>query len=271
MIRTLSAAIAIVFAGTVASVAQAPAQRPAEPAKTYAEAVEQFVIGNRILGNEGVIADGFGHLSFRSPTDPTHFYMARARGALVMTAADILEFDQDGNALDAQGKRLFGERYIHAEIYRARPDVNAVVHSHVSSVLPFGITKTPLRPVSHMGGFLLREVPLFEIRDYGGDATNMLVNSRVLGAGMAKVLGNAPVVLMRGHGFTAVGSSIKQAVFRSVYTDVTARVQTEAMKMGALNALNDVEAAKVADTNDASIDRSWEVWQYKALANTPKM
>jgi HCOMODA/2-hydroxy-3-carboxy-muconic semialdehyde decarboxylase len=253
----------ITLHGTAA--AQAPSPRP------LSELVAEFVVGSRILADQGVIADGFGHLSFRSSTDSSRFYMARARAAGMITQDDVLEFDLDGAPRDARGARLFSERFIHAEIYRARADVMAVVHSHAASVLPFGVTGTPLGPVAHMGGFLPRAVPVFEIRDAGGAETNMLVQSRALGAALAGTLGAAPVVLMRGHGFNAVGTSIKQAVFRAVYTDINARVLTEALKMGPVTYLNEREAARVAEANDASLERSWEIWAFRALANTPKL
>ena len=197
--------------------------------------------------------------------------MSRARAAGLVTLEDVLEIDLDGKPVDPQGKRAFIERFIHAEIYRARPDVNAVVHSHAPSVIPFGVTATPLRPVSHMAGFLLGAVPVFEIREAGGEATDMLVKTNALGAALAKKLGSAPVVLMRGHGFNTVGSSIKQAVSRAIYTDLNARILAESLRMGSVTYLNDSEAAKIAETNDAAIERSWEIWKVKALANTPKL
>jgi HCOMODA/2-hydroxy-3-carboxy-muconic semialdehyde decarboxylase len=189
----------------------------------------------------------------------------------MITAADVIEFDLDGKPVDPKAPRAFLERYIHAAIYKARPDVNAVVHSHAPSVLPFSVTGTPLRPVSHMGSFLGGPVPVFEIRDAGGEATNMLVINQELGAAVAKSLGQSSVVLMRGHGFNAVGKSVKQVVFRSIYTDINARVLAEAIKMGNITYLNDQEAAKAAATLDGLIERSWEIWRYKALANSPKL
>lgn len=265
----LSLAGAALF--TAAHVLPAQSQSaPTNPAN-LPDAIAEFVVANRILADQRVIEDGFGHLSFRSPTDPKRFYMARARGAGMIVADDVMEFDLDGKPIDEQGRRMFGERFIHAEIYKVRPDVQAVVHSHLTSVLPFSITAKPLRPVAHMGGFLLRDVPVYEIRDAGGNETNMLVNNSMLGAALAKTLGQESVVLMRGHGMAVVGTSMKQAVFRSIYTDVNARIQTEAQKMGEVKALNEAEAAKVSATNDASIERSWEIWRYKALLNTPKL
>jgi HCOMODA/2-hydroxy-3-carboxy-muconic semialdehyde decarboxylase len=233
--------------------------------------INEFVVANRILADQGVVADGFGHLSVRSPADPNRFYMSRARAAGLVTPADVMEFDLDAKPLDPQGRRPFAERFIHAEIYRARPDVNAVVHSHAPSVIPFGVTGTPLRPVSHMAGFLLRAVPVFEIREAGGTDSDMLVKSGQLGAALAKTLGSAPAVLMRGHGFNVVGTSIKQVVARTIYADLNARVLTEALRMGRVTYLNENEAAMIAETNDAALDRSWEIWKVRALANTPKL
>jgi ribulose-5-phosphate 4-epimerase/fuculose-1-phosphate aldolase len=245
----------------------------AQPATTAGldSAIAEFVVANRILADQGVIADGFGHLSFRSPADPSRFFMSRARAAGMVTAEDVIEFDLGGQPQDQRGRKMFSERYIHAEIYKARPEVKAVVHSHAPALLPFGVTGTPLRPVSHMAGFLLRAAPVFEIREAGGNETNMLVSTPELGAALAKALGQAPVVLMRGHGFNAVGASIKQAVSRAVYAEINARILTESLKMGSVVYLNESEAAKIAATNDASIDRSWEIWAFKALANTPKL
>jgi ribulose-5-phosphate 4-epimerase/fuculose-1-phosphate aldolase len=259
----LFALVAAIAWALPAALAQSP--RPA------AELIDEFVVANRILADQGVIADGFGHLSARSPADPNRFYMSRARAAGLVTPDDVMEFDLDAKPLDQQGRRIFSERFIHAEIYRARPEVNAVVHSHAPSVIPFGVTGTPLRPVSHMAGFLVRAVPVFEIREAGGPGTDMLVKTAQLGAALAKKLGPAPAVLMRGHGFNAVGTSIRQAVSRAVYTDLNARVLAEALRMGTVTYLNENEAAMIAETNDASIERSWEIWKIRALANTPKL
>ena len=241
-----------------------------QPAPNIAELMDEFVVANRILADQGVIADGFGHLSVRSPVDPGRFFMSRARAAGLVTPEDVMEFDLAGRPLDERGRRMFSERFIHAEIYKARPEVNAVVHSHAPALLPFGVTGTPLRPVSHMAGFMVRAAPVFEIREAGGDATDMLVRTSELGAALAKVLGRAPIVLMRGHGFNTVGTSIRQAVSRAIYAEINARILAEALKMGSVVYLNESEAANIAKTNDASIGRSWEIWKVKALANTPK-
>jgi ribulose-5-phosphate 4-epimerase/fuculose-1-phosphate aldolase len=247
----------------------APAVGQSVP-QPVSEFITEFVVANRILADQGIIADGFGHLSARSPSDPNRFYMSRARAAGMVTDEDVLEFDLRGQPLDQRGRKLFSERYIHAEIYKARPEVNAVVHSHASALLPFGLTGTPLRPVAHMAGFLLRAAPLFEIREAGGEETSMLVNTPELGVALAKTLGQAPIVLMRGHGFNTVGTSVKQAVSRAIYAEINARILLEALKLGNVVYLNESEAAKIAEVIDASVGRSWEIWKFKALASTPK-
>jgi HCOMODA/2-hydroxy-3-carboxy-muconic semialdehyde decarboxylase len=266
MLRRCGAIFVALICGAGAAL-PAAAQSPPQSAS---ELVAEFVVGNRILADQGVIADGFGHLSFRSPTAAGRFFMSRARAAGMVTADDVMEFDLGGQPLDQRGRKMFSERFIHAEIYKARPEVKAVVHSHAPALLPFGVTGTPLRPVSHMAGFLVRAAPVFEIREAGGNETNMLVSTPDLGAALARALGQAPVVLMRGHGFNAVGISVKQAVSRAIYAEINARILTDSLKMGSVVYLNESEAANIARTNDASIERSWEIWKFKAIANTPK-
>ena len=252
---------------TVPACAQVP---PSTSTSPDAALIEDLVVANHILYDQGVV-DGFGHVSARSNKDPNHFLMARSMAPGLVTASDILEFDLDGNAVDnPQGRAVYLERFIHSEIYKAHPEVKSVVHSHSPSIIPFGATGVPLRPIYHMSSFLGAGVPIFEIREAGGDATDMLVRTSELGAALAKVLGQAPIVLMRGHGFNTVGTSIRQAVSRAIYAEINARILTDALKMGSVVYLNESEAANIAKTNDASIGRSWEIWKVKALANTPK-
>jgi ribulose-5-phosphate 4-epimerase/fuculose-1-phosphate aldolase len=172
---------------------------------------------------------------------------------------DILTFDLGGAALDAEGRRVYLERFIHGEIYRARPDVHAVVHSHSQSVIPFGVTGQPLRPVFHMSGFLGEGTALFEIRDIADD-TDMLISSAALGAELAKVLGERSTVLMRGHGSTVVGSTLEQAVYRAIYAEINAKLQLQAVALGEVTYLNAREAAKAAATNDTQLARTWDLW-----------
>jgi ribulose-5-phosphate 4-epimerase/fuculose-1-phosphate aldolase len=189
-----------------------------------------------------------------------HFLLARNMAPALVRRDDIVTFDLDGAALDAAGRRVYLERFIHGEIYRVRPDVQAVVHSHSPSVIPFGVTKQPLRPVFHMSGFLGDGAALFEIRDVAGD-TDMLVSNGKLGAALAAVLGSRSAVLMRGHGSTVVGASLEQAVYRAVYAEVNAKLQIQAITLGEVTYLNEREAAKAATINDTQLARVWELWQ----------
>jgi ribulose-5-phosphate 4-epimerase/fuculose-1-phosphate aldolase len=231
------------------------------------ELIDDLVAANRILSDQGVV-DGFGHVSARHPADPTRFLLARSMAPGLVSAEDILEFDLDGAALDPRGRALYVERFIHSEIYKTQPEVNAVVHSHSPSVIPFGATRVPLRPIYHMSSFLGASVPVFEIREAGGPATDMLIRSAELGAALARKIGASAVVLMRGHGDVVVGRSVRQVVFRAVYTEINARLQAEALRLGGgeVTFLSEEEAAKATQTNDAVIGRPWELWKRQALA-----
>jgi HCOMODA/2-hydroxy-3-carboxy-muconic semialdehyde decarboxylase len=221
--------------------------------------VEDLVYANRILYDQGVL-DGFGHVSMRDPRNPERFLLSRSMAPALVTAADILAYDRDGAPLAAAGRRVYLERFIHAAIYRARPDVNAIVHSHSPSVIPFGVTGTSLRPVYHMSAFLGAGVPVFDIRDVAG-ATDMLVSDNRLGDALAKSLGDRTAVLLRGHGAVNVGASVQQAVFRAVYTETNARLQAEAMRLGTVTYLSPEEAAKAAAAVDGQLARAWDLWK----------
>ncbi len=229
--------------------------------------IDELVVANRILYDQGVV-DGFGHISMRHDTAPEHFLLARSMAPGLVTAADIMVFDRDGEPLDAAGRTPYLERFIHSEIYKTRPDARAVVHSHSPSVIPFGVVARRLQPIFHMGSFLGAGVPVFEIRDAGGPATDMLVRNPALGAALAKSLGASAVALLRGHGDVVVGGSIREVVFRAVYTEVNARLAAEALRLGDGEAvfLNDAEAAAATATNQAQISRAWDLWKAKALA-----
>ncbi|HTR57764.1 MAG TPA: class II aldolase/adducin family protein [Casimicrobiaceae bacterium] len=221
--------------------------------------IEKIAVANRILYRIGVV-DGFGHVSARHDKSPSHFLLARNMAPALVKREDILTFDLDGNAHNAEGKRVYVERFIHSEIYRARPDVQAVVHSHSPSVIPFGVTAQMLQPVFHMSGFLGEGSSLFDIRDVAGD-TNMLVSNGALGAALAASLGSRSTVLMRGHGSTVIGASVEQAVYRAYYAEVNARLQMQAKLLGEVKYLSDQEAAKAAAANDMQLARVWELWR----------
>src|SRR5271169_1017736 len=220
--------------------------------------VDKLVLANRILYRQGIV-DGFGHVSVRHNQSSSHFLLARNMAPGLVRRDDILAFDLDGVAVDARGQRVYLERFIHAEIYRARGDVHAVVHSHSPGVIPLGVTRQPLRPIFHMCGFLGEGAALFEIGDVAGD-TDLLISNGPLGVALATALGARSAVLMRGHGSTVVGSSLEQAVYRAVYAEINARLQLQAMQVGEVTFLNGEEAAKAAVMNESQLPRAWELW-----------
>ena len=173
----------------------------------------------------------------------------------------------DGTCIDDKGgMKPYAERFIHGAIYKARPDVHAVVHSHSPSVIPYGVTGGALRPIYHMSGFLGAGAPIFEIREAGGPATDMLIRNPQLGAALAKTLGPHTVALMRGHGDVVVGDSIRQVVFRAIYTEINAKLEAQALELGhgKVNFLNAEEAAASAKVNAGLVNRAYELWKQKA-------
>jgi len=230
--------------------------------------VDDLVTANHILYDQGVV-DGFGHVSVRHDKDPNRYLLARSMAPALVTADDVMEFDLDSVAVDARGRTPYLERFIHGEIYKVRPDVLAIVHSHSPAVIPFADTDIALRPMNHIAGFLGDGVPVFEIRSAGGPATDMLIRNSMLGQALAAQLGPHQVVLMRGHGSVAVGPSLRHVVYRAIYTEVNARMEAEALAMGGHPMfLNDAEAAAAAKTNDGLVDRPWQLWKQRV---TPKL
>jgi ribulose-5-phosphate 4-epimerase/fuculose-1-phosphate aldolase len=226
--------------------------------------VEDLVAANRILFDHGVV-DGFGHVSVRHDKRADCFLLSRNMAPALVTAADIVALGLDGDPLGADPRPLYLERFIHSEIYRARPDVGAVVHSHSPSIIPFGVVKDrSLQPIFHMAGFLTLSTPVFEIRTVD-QASDLLIRSPLLGAALARSLGASAVVLMRGHGATAVGANVKQAVYRAINAEVNARLQAAAMQLGTVTFLNTAEAANAATTIDGQVNRAWELWRQQAL------
>jgi ribulose-5-phosphate 4-epimerase/fuculose-1-phosphate aldolase len=229
-----------------------------------AAVIDDLVTANRILAHENVV-DGFGHVSVRDPQNPNHYRLARSMAPALVTAADILTYDLDSNALDANGRTSYAERFIHGAIYKVRPDVNAIVHAHTPAVIPFGVSTVRLQPVFHMGAFLGAGVPVFEIRDAGGSATDMLVSTQPFGDALARTLGTANVALMRGHGMVAVAGSIPEAVFRAYYTGQDAALQSEALRLGSPTYLSADEARRATQTQAGLVSRAWDLWK-RALA-----
>jgi len=221
-----------------------------------------LVLASRILVQEGVL-DSFGHVTVRSLKNPNRYFMPRAMPPGLVTAKDIVELDINSAPIDPNAPRTNGERFIHGEIYRVRPDVAAVVHSHSPAVIPFSIAPNrPLRPVLHMAGFLPARVSVFDHRDISKDDPSLrgklMVNNAKLGAALARTLGKDSVVLIRGHGNAVVGASLPWAVLRAVYTQLNARIQMEATALGSeLIYLNEDEL-KMHPVEVFDVGRPWE-------------
>jgi HCOMODA/2-hydroxy-3-carboxy-muconic semialdehyde decarboxylase len=233
---------------------------PADPAL-----IEDLIAANRILYMEGIV-DGYGHVSVRHNRNANRFLLSCSRAPELVTGEDLVEYDLDAVPVNLGNREQYSERYIHAEIYKARPDVQSVVHNHSPAVVPFGVSSVPMRPVYHMAGFLAAPLPIFDIRKVAG-MTEMLVRDQARGRALAQALGNNPAVLMRGHGVAVVGPDIKFAVGRSIYLEMNARVQLQAMQLGGPVTYLDPEEAKavMAAGENRRYERPWEMWKRKAM------
>lgn len=223
------------------------------------KSLDDLMLANRVLYAQGVV-DSFGHVSMRHPTDASLFLISRSLAPCQVTVRDIQIIDFDGNVANGDDRPAYLERFIHGSIYRSRADVMSVVHSHSPSVIPFGVSNTALRPIYHMSGFLGSNVPVFEIRKHAGEASDMLIRDSGLGDALARDLDGNAAVLMRGHGATVVGTSLPQAVFRAVYTEINAKLQLAAALLGDITFLNADEAVMAAMANDKQIKRAWDLW-----------
>ena len=229
------------------------------------EFLEELVAANRILAEHGVI-DAYGHVSIRSPDNPNRYFLARSLAPERVQVEDILEYDLDSTALDPQGRESVRERFIHGEIYRARPDVMSVVHNHSPSVIPFSVTGVPMKALFHMASFIGEGLPNFEIRDVR-KGTDLLVKDAALGKALAATLAKKPAALMRGHGSVVVGENLPRAVGRSVYLEQSARMQMQAIALagpgGDIAYLDDAEVQASVARQDYY--RAWPLWRAKAL------
>jgi ribulose-5-phosphate 4-epimerase/fuculose-1-phosphate aldolase len=225
--------------------------------------LEELVTANRILAREGVV-DAFGHVSIRHPDRSDRFVMSRARAPECIEVDDLMEFTLDGTAIDSTGRATYSERFIHAGVYEARPEVRAVVHHHSPSVIPFGITGTRLRPVMHMCASMGSDIPTWDSRTRFGD-TNLLVTSLEMARDLSAALGNRAVALMRGHGAVVAGGSLREVVFNAVYLELNADLQMKAHGLGAITFLSDGEVQACLRTRAAyTYERAWERWCRRA-------
>ena len=229
-------------------------------------AIDDLVSANRILADQGVL-DGYGHVSIRHPAAADRYLLSRSRSPAIISAEDIMEFDLDSNPVDQQRRLMYIERYIHGEIYKARPDVNAIVHSHSPTVIPFSVSTVKLEPICHMSAFLKHDVPNFEIRDCDG-MTDLLVRNAKHGQGLASALGANNVALMRGHGNVCVGPDVMTAVYRAVYTEVNARLQAQAIALGGeIKFLAPEECDLITGRRDTNYQRPWAMWKSRIATN----
>ncbi|HEY7241204.1 MAG TPA: class II aldolase/adducin family protein [Burkholderiales bacterium] len=229
------------------------------------EELQDLVAAYRTLAAHGVI-DAYGHVSLRSPRNPERYYLARSVAPELVEEADLIQYDLDSHAMDAAGRESVNERFIHGEIYRARPEVMCVVHNHSPSVIPFSVTGVPMRALYHMASFIGEGLPNFEIRDVR-KGTDLLVKDAALGKALAATLAKKPAALMRGHGSVVVGENLPRAVGRSIYLEQSARMQMQAMTLaggsGSITYLDDAEVQASVSRQDYY--RAWPLWRAKAL------
>lgn len=230
------------------------------------EELQDLVAAYRILAEHGVI-DAYGHVSLRSPRDPGRYYLARSLAPERVLLEDLIEYDLDSKPIDDGGRESVLERFIHGEIYRARPEIMCVVHNHSPSVVPFSVTEVPMRALYHMAAFIGEGLPNFEIREVQR-GTDLLIKTSQLGRSLAQTLGGKPAALMRGHGSVVVGENLPRAVGRSVYLEVSARMQLQAMLLagpgGKITWFDDAEVRACVSRQDYY--RAWPLWRDKALA-----
>ncbi len=220
-----------------------------------AEIIDDLLTASHILVQHGVL-DAWGHVSIRHPANPERYLLSCARAPALVSADDIMEFDLDSNPVDQRGRRMFLERFIHGQAYRARKDVNAVVHSHSPTMIPFSVTGEPLKAISHIASFLVKEVPVWEIRDVG-ITQGLLVTNNTQGQSLAMTLGDGPVALMRGHGNLVVASDIKRVVHRALYTETNA--QQLAMALSFKRPITFIAPDESQDPK--RLDDAWEAWK----------
>lgn len=226
--------------------------------------VEDLIVANRVLALHGVL-DAYGHVSVRSDVHRDCFVMSRSRAPALVSRSDLVLYDLDSEPAAGDPRKGFVERYIHGQIYRARAQVQAVVHSHSPSVIPFGVSRTKLRPIYHMGAFLAAGVPVFDIRRVR-ENNDLLVRDNALGRALARSLGRASCVLMRGHGMTVVGAGIAEAVYHAMYAEMNAKLQLQARLLdGPVRFLSAAEGRIATKSIAGTLERPWLLWKTQAL------
>ncbi len=223
-----------------------------------ADALQQLVIANRILARENVI-DDFGHVSMRHPTNPERYFLSGSRSPEIVVRDDLIEFTLEGEPIDQRGRAMYRERALHGAVYMARPDVRAVTHHHARSVLPFAVTGHKLRPIFHMASVIGHEVPVWDSQAEFGD-TNMLIETMEQGHSMARAMGSERCVLIRGHGATCCGNTLREAVFVSIYLKENAEAVLQALPLGepAYLSAGEVDQTRAMLFSDLPQTRAWD-------------
>ena len=231
---------------------------------TLSNSIENLVTANHILAREQVV-DSYGHVSMRHPNNPNHFLLARSRSPELVETGDILEFTLDCECIEANKFKLYMEIPIHGSIYKVRPDVMAIVHNHSYAVIPFSVSKIPLKPIAHTSARIGHKVPVWDIRHNFGD-TNLLVINSEQGSDLAAALGNNRAILMRGHGATVVGTSIEDAVITAIYLQINAKLQMDALRLGEVEYLSrgEIDERLVGNETFAGFSRAWEYYSRRA-------
>jgi ribulose-5-phosphate 4-epimerase/fuculose-1-phosphate aldolase len=235
----------------------APSATPQDKDSLFAD----LVVANHILADQGVV-DGYGHVSIRHPTNPDHFYISRWLAPDLVTEGDIVELDLDCVPVTGDKRKLYSERFIHSEIYRVRPDVKSIVHTHAPTVVLMGVCGEPLVPIYHMTGFIGAGLPIFDIRKSFG-MTNMLITNPERGKALAQSLGDHSAALMRGHGGITVGTNVSHSVGRSVYLKIDAEMQLQVLgrKIESLTP----EEAVLAEAGNQDFPKDWDLWKRKVM------
>ena len=225
--------------------------------------LDDLVAANRILSHQGVL-DAYGHISARDPKRHDRYWLSRSMPPALVTATDLIAFDLDNNPVDGGNHKVFFERVIHGEVYKARPDVMAVVHNHSPSLIPFCNSDTKLRPMVGNAAFLGGGAPVFDIRTID-DEGDLNICTVAQARGLAQALGTHAIVLLRGHGSVAVGDSVRQCVRRAIIAKTNARQQLQATMLGRVKFLtaSEIEFAKRTPPKDP--DRAWQLWKKQAM------
>jgi ribulose-5-phosphate 4-epimerase/fuculose-1-phosphate aldolase len=227
--------------------------------------VDDLVAANRVLAHEIRVLDAYGHVSVRSRSNPNRYYLARAISAGMVTAPDIVEYDLDSNPVGGSKGDGYLERFLHGEIYKARPDVMAVIHAHSPEMIAFGASGVPLRNMIHTGSFINDGVPVFDVRKFGGTADDMLIRNAALGKALAGALGRRTAVILFGHGVAVTGNSLATVVSNSYFLNMDARIQMDALRLGgSVSYLEREPGAKRPTATPAGAganNRAWEYWK----------